>query len=129
MLSIYRSSYSKVTDATEIAKKKRPDLLIEGSAAVNPETAKTKLKGKDSPVAGKIHSSLSHINCAWFLDDEVRAVALGLLQGLKKPVNDLSRGCTVHVTDIVTTIALTAVQGIKQEEQLIRRFHAGGRVY
>ncbi|KAL3684937.1 hypothetical protein R1sor_002959 [Riccia sorocarpa] len=108
----------KVIDATEIAKKKRPDLLIEGplqyDAAVNPETAKTKLKGKDSPVAGKatvlIFPDLNTGNNTYkAVQQSTGAVAVGpLLQGLKKPVNDLSRGCTVM--DIVTTIALTAVQ-------------------
>ncbi|OAE33464.1 hypothetical protein AXG93_3822s1200 [Marchantia polymorpha subsp. ruderalis] len=110
----------KVIDATAIAKKKRPDLLIEGplqyDAAVNIETARTKLKGKDNPVAGKatvlIFPDLNTGNNTYkAVQQSTGAVAVGpLLQGLRKPVNDLSRGCTV--TDIVTTIAMTAVQAV-----------------
>ncbi|CAM6087480.1 unnamed protein product [Calypogeia fissa] len=110
----------KVADATAIAKSKRPDLLIEGplqyDTAVNPETAKTKMKTDSSPVAGKatvlIFPDLNTGNNTYkAVQQSTGAVAMGpLLQGLRKPVNDLSRGCTV--VDIMTTIALTAVQAI-----------------
>ncbi|KAG0612694.1 hypothetical protein M758_6G046400 [Ceratodon purpureus] len=108
----------KVIDATAIARKQRPELLIEGplqyDAAVDPVIAKTKMKGVESNVAGKatvlIFPDLNTGNNTYkAVQQATGAVAMGpLLQGLRKPVNDLSRGCTVP--DIVTTIALTAVQ-------------------
>jgi phosphate acetyltransferase len=114
----------KVVDATAIAKAKRPDLPIEGplqyDAAVNPETAKTKMKTDNSPVAGKatvlIFPDLNTGNNTYkAVQQSTGAVAMGpLLQGLRKPVNDLSRGCTVE--DIMTTIALTAVQAISMKK-------------
>jgi len=117
----------KVIDATAIARKLRPDLLIEGplqyDAAVDPVIAKTKMKGADSKVAGNatvlIFPDLNTGNNTYkAVQQSTGAVAMGpLLQGLRKPVNDLSRGCTVE--DIVTTIALTAVQAasMKQTKQ------------
>jgi phosphate acetyltransferase len=115
----------KVIDATAIAKKKRPDLQIEGplqyDAAVDPAIAKTKMKGADNPVAGKatvlIFPDLNTGNNTYkAVQQSTGAVAMGpLLQGLRKPVNDLSRGCTV--ADIVTTIALTAVQAAAMKEK------------
>lgn len=111
-------SIQKVSDAATLAKKKKPDLLIEGplqyDAAVNPETAKIKLKGKSSPVAGKatvfIFPDLNTGNTTYkAVQQSTGALAMGpVIQGLRKPVNDLSRGCTVH--DIVSTVAITAVQ-------------------
>ncbi|GBG66313.1 hypothetical protein CBR_g58804 [Chara braunii] len=108
----------KVADAAAIAKQKRPDLMIEGpiqyDAAVNPETAKTKFKGRPSEVAGKatvlIFPDLNTGNNTYkAVQQSTGAIAMGpLLQGLRKPVNDLSRGCTVN--DIVTTVTLTAIQ-------------------
>lgn len=108
----------KVIDATAIAKQKRPDLAIEGplqyDAAVNPETARTKMKGKETAVAGKatvlIFPDLNTGNNTYkAVQQSTGAVAMGpVLQGLRKPVNDLSRGCTVK--DIITTIAITAIQ-------------------
>eukprot|EP00271_Cylindrocystis_brebissonii_P001269 TRINITY_DN1157_c1_g5_i1.p1 TRINITY_DN1157_c1_g5~~TRINITY_DN1157_c1_g5_i1.p1 ORF type:complete len:779 (-),score=143.11 TRINITY_DN1157_c1_g5_i1:197-2533(-) len=115
----------KVADATRLAKEKRPDLAIEGplqyDAAVNPETARTKMKGKETQVAGQatvlIFPDLNTGNNTYkAVQQSTGAVAMGpLLQGLKKPVNDLSRGCTVQ--DIVTTIALTAVQALGMKER------------
>ncbi|XP_024368440.1 uncharacterized protein [Physcomitrium patens] len=114
----------KVIDATAIARKLRPDLLIEGplqyDAAVDPVIAKTKMKGAESEVAGKasvlIFPDLNTGNNTYkAVQQTTGAVAMGpLLQGLRKPVNDLSRGCTVP--DIVTTIALTAVQAAAMKE-------------
>ncbi len=106
----------KVKEATRIAKRKRPDLQLEGpiqyDAAVDASVAKTKLPGSD--VAGKatifIFPDLNTGNNTYkAVQRSAGAIAVGpILQGLNKPVNDLSRGCTV--TDIVNTVAITAIQ-------------------
>ncbi len=106
----------KVREATEIVKRRRPDLLIEGpiqyDAAIDPEVAKTKLPG--SKVAGRatvfIFPDLNTGNNTYkAVQRSSGAVAIGpILQGLKKPVNDLSRGCLVP--DIINTVAITAIQ-------------------
>ncbi|HIJ90174.1 MAG: phosphate acetyltransferase [Desulfobulbaceae bacterium] len=106
----------KVREATRIAKELRPDLKIEGpiqyDAAVDAGVAKTKLP--DSLVAGKatvfIFPDLNTGNNLYkAVQRSANAVAIGpVLQGLNKPVNDLSRGCTVP--DIVNTVAITAIQ-------------------
>ena len=106
----------KVREATGIAKSKRPDLLIEGpiqyDAAVDPDVARIKLP--DSKVAGRatvfIFPDLNTGNNTYkAVQRSSGAIAIGpVLQGLKKPVNDLSRGCLVE--DIVYTIAITAIQ-------------------
>jgi len=106
----------KVREATRIAKELRPDLMIEGpiqyDAAVDAGVAKTKLP--DSQVAGKatvfIFPDLNTGNNLYkAVQRSANAVAIGpVLQGLNKPVNDLSRGCTVP--DIVNTVAITAIQ-------------------
>ncbi len=106
----------KVRDATALVKKKRPDLLVEGpiqyDAAIEPNVARTKLP--DSQVAGKatvfIFPDLNTGNNTYkAVQRSSGAVAIGpVLQGLNKPVNDLSRGCLV--TDIVNTVAITAIQ-------------------
>ena len=106
----------KVREAAKIAKQRRPDLKIEGpiqyDAAVDAGVAKTKLPG--SEVAGHatvfIFPDLNTGNNTYkAVQRSANAVAVGpILQGLNKPVNDLSRGCTV--TDIVNTVAITAIQ-------------------
>jgi len=106
----------KVREATALAKERAPDLLIEGplqyDAAVDASVAALKLPG--SPVAGQatvfIFPDLNTGNNTYkAVQRTAGAVAIGpVLQGLRRPVNDLSRGCTV--TDIVNTVALTAVQ-------------------
>ena len=106
----------KVKEATRIAKELRPDLKLEGpiqyDAAVDPEVAKVKLP--ESEVAGHatvfIFPDLNAGNNAYkAVQRAANAVAIGpVLQGLNKPVNDLSRGALV--TDIVNTIAITAIQ-------------------
>ncbi|HEY9000712.1 MAG TPA: phosphate acetyltransferase [Mucilaginibacter sp.] len=114
----------KVRRATDIAKSKRPDLAIEGpiqyDAAVNPLTAKAKLP--DSKVAGNatvlIFPDLNTGNSIYkAVQQETGAMAIGpIMQNLKKPVNDLSRGATVD--DIFNTILVTLVQcGQKEKEQ------------
>ncbi|QOR45070.1 phosphate acetyltransferase [Trueperella pecoris] len=105
-----------VVEATRIAKEQRPDLLIEGpiqyDAAVDVKVAATKLPG--SPVAGQatvfIFPSLNAGNIGYkAVQRSSGAVAVGpVLQGLNKPVNDLSRGALVE--DIVNTVAITAIQ-------------------
>ncbi len=106
----------KVRKATKIVRGRRPDLKIEGpiqyDAAVDAGVAKTKLPG--SEVAGLatvfIFPDLNTGNNTYkAVQRSANAVAVGpVLQGLNKPVNDLSRGCTV--TDIVNTVAITAIQ-------------------
>lgn len=106
----------KVREATALARERRPDLLIEGpiqyDAAVEPTVAAAKLPG--SEVAGQatvlIFPDLNTGNNTYkAVQRSAGAVAVGpVLQGLRKPVNDLSRGALVQ--DIVTTVAITAVQ-------------------
>jgi phosphate acetyltransferase len=106
----------KVRKATRIARSLRPDLLLEGpiqyDAAVDPEVAAQKMP--DSPVAGQatvfIFPDLNTGNNTYkAVQRETGAIAMGpILQGLRKPVNDLSRGCSVE--DIVNTVVITAIQ-------------------
>ncbi|MBN1270531.1 MAG: phosphate acetyltransferase [Kiritimatiellae bacterium] len=106
----------KVRKATKIAKEKAPDLKIEGpmqyDAAVDIEVAKT--KKIESDVAGRatvfIFPDLNTGNNTYkAVQRSAGAVAIGpVLQGLNKPVNDLSRGCTIP--DILNTVAITAIQ-------------------
>ncbi|WP_445749154.1 phosphate acetyltransferase [Polaribacter sp.] len=106
----------KVRKATEIVKSKFPELKIEGpiqyDAAVDMSVAKTKLP--NSEVAGQasvlIFPDLNTGNNTYkAIQRETGALAIGpMLQGLNKPVNDLSRGCTVD--DIFNTVLLTAIQ-------------------
>jgi phosphate acetyltransferase len=110
------SDVEKVVKATELAKLQRPDLLIDGplqyDAAVMPDVARS--KAPKSPVAGKatviVFPDLNTGNVTYkAVQRSAGVVAMGpLLQGLNRPVNDLSRGCLVE--DIVFTIALTAIQ-------------------
>ncbi|MFE1754318.1 phosphate acetyltransferase [Streptomyces anandii] len=106
----------KVREATELVRLRRPDLMIEGpiqyDAAVEPSVAATKLPG--SEVAGQatvlIFPDLNTGNNTYkAVQRSAGAVAVGpVLQGLRKPVNDLSRGALVQ--DIVNTVAITAIQ-------------------
>ena len=106
----------RVREAVRIVRERRPDLKIEGpiqyDAAVDEDVAATKMPG--SEVAGHatvfIFPDLNTGNNTYkAVQRSSGAVAIGpILQGLKKPVNDLSRGCTV--TDIVNTVAITAIQ-------------------
>jgi phosphate acetyltransferase len=106
----------KVRAATKLAKANRPDLLIDGplqyDAAFMPDVAKAKAPG--SPVAGRatvfIFPDLNTGNTTYkAVQRSANVISIGpMLQGLKRPVNDLSRGALVD--DIVYTIALTAIQ-------------------
>lgn len=107
---------NRVREATEIVKQLRPDIKIEGpiqyDAAVDMEVGKSKLP--NSEVAGQatvlIFPDLNTGNNTYkAVQRETGAVAIGpMLQGLNKPVNDLSRGCTVD--DVFNTVVITAIQ-------------------
>ncbi|MBW0019637.1 MAG: phosphate acetyltransferase [Mycobacterium sp.] len=106
----------KVRAATELVREREPELLVEGpiqyDAAVDLSVAATKLG--DSPVAGRatvlIFPDLNTGNNTYkAVQRTAGAIAIGpVLQGLRKPVNDLSRGALVE--DIVNTVAITAIQ-------------------
>ncbi len=106
----------KVREATRIAQEQASNLKLEGpiqyDAAVDPDVAKTKMP--DSKVAGQatvfIFPDLNTGNNTYkAVQRSAQAVAIGpVLQGLNKPVNDLSRGCLVP--DIVNTVVITAIQ-------------------
>ncbi|MDQ5929849.1 MAG: phosphate acetyltransferase [Bacteroidota bacterium] len=106
----------KVRKATEIVKQKRPDIKIEGpiqyDAAVDKMVGQSKMP--NSEVAGQasvlIFPDLNTGNNTYkAVQRETGALAIGpMLQGLNKPVNDLSRGCTVD--DIINTVVITAIQ-------------------
>ena len=107
---------NRVREATEIVKRKNPDLKIEGpiqyDAAVDMKVGKSKMP--NSEVAGQasvlIFPDLNTGNNTYkAVQRETGALAIGpMLQGLNKPVNDLSRGCTVD--DVFNTVIITAIQ-------------------
>jgi phosphate acetyltransferase len=106
----------RVRAATELVRSRAPSLSVEGpiqyDAAVDASVARTKLPG--STVAGRatvfIFPDLNTGNNTYkAVQRSANAIAIGpVLQGLNQPVNDLSRGATVH--DIVNTVAITAIQ-------------------
>ena len=105
----------KVRQATEIAHALAPDLALDGElqfdAAIVPEVGASKAKG--SPVAGRanvfVFPDLQAGNIGYKITQRVgKASCFAVLQGLARPCNDLSRGCSVE--DIVNTVAATAVQ-------------------
>jgi phosphate acetyltransferase len=112
----------KVREATRIARERRPDLLIDGplqyDAAAIESVAKS--KAPKSKVAGKttvfVFPDLNTGNTTYkAVQRSANVVSIGpMLQGLRKPVNDLSRGALVE--DIIFTIALTAVQAKQVED-------------
>ena len=114
--SAHSASTEKVIEATKLVKEKVPDLMVDGElqldAAIIPEVAASKAKG--SPIAGKanvlVFPDLGAGNIGYKLVQRLgKAEAYGpLCQGIAKPVNDLSRGCSSD--DIAGVIAITAVQ-------------------
>ncbi|MBO1106976.1 MULTISPECIES: phosphate acetyltransferase [Plesiomonas] len=114
------SDVEKVREATRIAQEKRPDLMIDGplqyDAAIMADVAKS--KAPNSKVAGKatvfVFPDLNTGNTTYkAVQRSADLVSIGpMLQGMRKPVNDLSRGALVD--DIVYTIALTAIQATQQ---------------
>ncbi|MDC9613321.1 phosphate acetyltransferase [Xenorhabdus khoisanae] len=115
------SDVEKVREATRLAQEKRPDLIIDGplqyDAAIMADVAKS--KAPNSPVAGQatvfIFPDLNTGNTTYkAVQRSADLVSIGpMLQGMRKPVNDLSRGALVD--DIVYTVALTAIQATQQE--------------
>ncbi len=113
----------KVREATRIARERRPELVIDGplqyDAAAIESVARS--KAPDSPVAGKatvfVFPDLNTGNTTYkAVQRSANVVSIGpMLQGLRKPVNDLSRGALVE--DIIFTIALTAIQAKQVEDQ------------
>ena len=112
----------KVREATRLAKEKRPDLIIDGplqyDAAIMADVARS--KAPNSPVAGQatvfIFPDLNTGNTTYkAVQRSADLVSIGpMLQGMRKPVNDLSRGALVD--DIVYTIALTAIQAKQADD-------------
>lgn len=110
----------KVVEAVKIAKEKYPDVMLDGElqldAAIVPEIGQSKAPG--SPVAGYanvlIFPNLEAGNIGYKLIQRIgKAEAYSFLQGLDKPVNDVSRGCTID--ELTGIIELTAVQAIQKD--------------
>ncbi|CAG0907582.1 unnamed protein product, partial [Darwinula stevensoni] len=109
----------KVRAATALVRSKRPDILVDGPMQYDAASVESvgKQKAPDSPVAGRatvfIFPDLNTGNTTYkAVQRSANVVSVGpMLQGLRKPVNDLSRGASVE--DIVYTIALTAIQAQK----------------
>ncbi len=109
----------KVIEATEIVREKAPDLCVDGElqldAAVNPEVARVKLKGKESPVAGRanvlIFPNLESSNIGVKLLIEFGGcISLGVVvQGFAKPISDMSRGATPEDIRDMTTVLASSV--------------------
>jgi phosphate acetyltransferase len=117
------SDVDKVRAATRLAQSRRPDLLIDGplqyDAAASPEVAAQ--KAPNSAVAGRasvfIFPDLNTGNTTYkAVQRSANVISIGpMLQGLRRPVNDLSRGALVE--DIVYTVALTAIQAGSEAER------------
>lgn len=112
----------KVRQATELVKQRRPDLIVDGPLQYDAATTASVAHSKapDSPVAGQatvlIFPDLNTGNTTYkAVQRSANVISIGpMLQGLAKPVNDLSRGALIE--DIVYTIALTAIQAQQNQE-------------
>lgn len=117
------SDVEKVLEATQIAKERAPELLVDGPLQYDAAAIESvgRQKAPDSPVAGRatvyIFPDLNTGNTTYkAVQRSTNSVSVGpMLQGLRKPVNDLSRGALVK--DIVYTIALTAIQAASASEK------------
>ncbi len=117
------SNVEKVKEATRIARERRPDLLIDGPLQYDAAAIKAVAQSKapDSQVAGRatvfVFPDLNAGNTTYkAVQRSADVISIGpMLQGLRKPVNDLSRGALVE--DIVFTIALTAIQAEQAAER------------
>ncbi len=117
------SDVDKVKEATRLARERRPDLLVDGPLQYDAATIKevAQSKAPDSRVAGRatvfIFPDLNTGNTTYkAVQRSAEVISIGpMLQGLNKPVNDLSRGALVE--DIVFTIALTAIQAEQARER------------
>ncbi|WP_444890170.1 phosphate acetyltransferase [Microbulbifer sp. DLAB2-AA] len=117
----------KVREATQIAKQRRPKLIIDGPLQYDAALIKNvaEQKAPQSPVAGRatvfIFPDLNTGNTTYkAVQRSADLVSIGpMLQGLRKPVNDLSRGALVD--DIVYTIALTAIQAQQHQSHIIKK--------
>jgi len=115
----------KVVEATRIAREKRPDIILDGPLQYDAATVESvgRQKSPDSKVAGQanvfVFPDLNTGNTTYkAVQRSANVVSVGpMLQGLKKPVNDLSRGALVD--DIVYTIAITAIQAAQAAQQLL----------
>ena len=116
-------SLNKIIDATEIAKNKRPDLCIDGELQLDAAIVKSvgERKAPNSLVAGNanilIFPDLNAANIGYKLVERFsqRSTATGpILQGLEKPINDLSRGASVD--DIVNTVIVTSFQASNNDK-------------
>ncbi|SEJ75503.1 phosphotransacetylase [Deinococcus reticulitermitis] len=113
----------KVKEATRLVRERRPDIVVDGPLQYDAASVLSvgRQKAPDSPVAGRatvfIFPDLNTGNTTYkAVQRSAGVVAVGpMLQGLRKPVNDLSRGALVD--DIVYTVALTAIQATQVEEQ------------
>jgi phosphate acetyltransferase len=117
------SDVEKVREATRLVQERRPDLLVDGPLQYDAAAIKAVAQNKapDSKVAGRatvfIFPDLNTGNTTYkAVQRSAEVISIGpMLQGLRKPVNDLSRGALVE--DIVFTIALTAIQAQQAEER------------
>lgn len=118
------SDVEKVRDATRLAQSLRPDLLIDGPMQYDAASVESvgRQKAPDSAVAGRanvfIFPDLNTGNTTYkAVQRSAGVVSVGpMLQGLRKPVNDLSRGALVE--DIVYTVALTAIQAASETQEV-----------
>lgn len=117
-------SVDKMREATELAKQKAPELQLDGELQVDAAIVSSvgSLKAPDSPVAGKanvlIFPNIDAGNIGYKLTQRLaKAEAYGpIMQGIAKPVNDLSRGCSAE--DIVGAVAITCVQSQERKRAL-----------